>query len=231
MRVLSFLHPSFHRLIYPHSAFSWRSTLSNNILNNSPRVEVPGLYADLAFTLLTYAFTLSNLAHATVQSIGAYELDRTITKVQRERKDEQLNVAFGLLCKASGIFSYIADTLLSEWETSGGGGSDAPKLPPDLKQEVLTALSKYADSFLINKVGFTFSQGSHWLMPSHLQFGKGCRRLHSKTTSHRDHLFLALIHRSASLQNCTWSVLRSTDPRRHWQRPEVITSRRKSGNT
>ncbi|XP_006460727.1 hypothetical protein AGABI2DRAFT_203891 [Agaricus bisporus var. bisporus H97] len=125
-------------------SFSWRSTLSNNILNNSPRVEVPGLYADLAFTLLTYAFTLSNLAHATVQSIGAYELDRTITKVQRERKDEQLNVAFGLLCKASGIFSYIADTLLSEWETSGGGGSDASKLPSDLKQEVLTALSKLA---------------------------------------------------------------------------------------
>lgn len=131
-------------------AFSWRTTLSNNILNNSPRISVPGLYADFAFSLLTYAFTLSNLAHATVQSIGAYERDRTITKLQRERKDEQLNVAFGLLCKASGVFSYITDTLLPEWEVSRGGGLHGSARPPDLRQEVITALVKYVDNFFTN---------------------------------------------------------------------------------
>jgi hypothetical protein len=143
------------------------------------------------------------LAHATVQSIGAYEHDRAITKVQRERKDEQLNVAFGFLCKASGVFSYIADTLLSEWEASRKGGSDASKLPLDLKQEVITALSKYADSFLINKARFTLLQGWPWLMLSHLQFGKGCQKLHSRATSPPAHLFLAPIHRSVSSRSYT----------------------------
>ncbi|KAF9452778.1 hypothetical protein P691DRAFT_803502 [Macrolepiota fuliginosa MF-IS2] len=125
-------------------SFSWRTTLSNNILNNSPRLSVPGLYADLAFTLLTYGFTFSNLAHATVQSIGAYERDRTITEAQRKKKDEQLNVALGFLCKAGGVFSYITDTLLPEWEVNRGGGLNGFTRPPDLKQEVNTALVKIA---------------------------------------------------------------------------------------
>ncbi|KAJ3553450.1 hypothetical protein NP233_g12639 [Leucocoprinus birnbaumii] len=122
--------------------FSWRTTLSNTVLNNSPRLSVPGLYADLAFTLLTYAFTLSNLGHAIVQSVGPYERDRTIKKEQRERKDEQINVAFGFLCKASGVFSYIAEKLLPEWEVSRAGGLSGFTRPPDLKQEVNSALVK-----------------------------------------------------------------------------------------
>ncbi|KXN90959.1 pH-response regulator protein palC [Leucoagaricus sp. SymC.cos] len=123
-------------------SFSWRTTLSNSILNNSPRLSVPGLYADLAFTLLTYAFTLSNLAHAVVQSVGPYERDRALKKEQRERKDEQINVAFGFLCKASGVFAYIANSLLPEWEVSRAGGLNGFSRPPDLRQEVNSALVK-----------------------------------------------------------------------------------------
>jgi hypothetical protein len=123
-------------------AFSWRTTLSNNILNNSPRLTVPGLYADLAFTLLTYGFALSNLAYAIVQSVGPYERDRAIRKEQRERKDDQINKAFGFLCRASGVFSYIADTLLPEWEVNRAGGLNGFTRPPDLLQEVNSALVK-----------------------------------------------------------------------------------------
>jgi hypothetical protein len=103
---------------------------------------VPGLYADLAFALLTYAFTVSNLAHAVVQSVGPFERDRAITKEQRERKEEQVNVAFGFLCKASGVFSYIAESLLPEWEVNRAGGLNGFTRPPDLKQEVNSALLK-----------------------------------------------------------------------------------------
>lgn len=77
-----------------------------------------------------------------VQSVGPYERDRAIKKEQRERKDEQINVAFGFLCKASGVFSYIAEKLLPEWEVNRAGGLIGFTRPPDLRQEVNSALVK-----------------------------------------------------------------------------------------
>ena len=130
-------------LIFLTQVFSWRTTLSSNLFHSSPRLSFPTLYADLAFSLLTYGFALSNLARSVVMSLGNYERDRGISDNERKAKDEKLNFAVMLLCKASGVFSYIGDTVLSDWW--GGVESDGRAtvhLPPDLSREVNFALSK-----------------------------------------------------------------------------------------
>ncbi|KDQ21579.1 hypothetical protein BOTBODRAFT_207657 [Botryobasidium botryosum FD-172 SS1] len=121
--------------------FSWRSTLSSNLLNTSPRVNFIGLHADLAFTLLTYAFALSNLSNSVVVSLGSYELDRHIADADRRAKDERLNFAVTLLCRASGVFSHVAEVVLIDWVKANGNTQGKP---PDVTKEVVTALSKLA---------------------------------------------------------------------------------------
>jgi hypothetical protein len=93
--------------------------------------------------LLTYAFALSNLARHTVLSLGRYEHDRAITDSDRKIKDEKLNVAVNFLCRASGVYTYIADTVLPEWETNRAGGPPGFEKPPELSREVNSALAKY----------------------------------------------------------------------------------------
>lgn len=119
--------------------FSWRSTLSASLFNSSPRQSVPSLHADLAFTLLTYGFAFSNLARSTVAALGRYEYDRTISETSRKMKDEKLNFAVQLLCRASGVFKYLSDSVLPAWDQC-----DTPSQvrPPDVTQEVTNALSK-----------------------------------------------------------------------------------------
>ncbi|KAJ7729649.1 BRO1 domain-containing protein [Mycena maculata] len=119
---------------------SWRTTLSANLFNTSPRLSLPSLQADFAYSLLTYAFALSNLARSKVASLGAYEHDRAISDADRKAKESQLTVAADLLCRASGIFSYMTDTVLLEWE-SAAPASVFTK-PPDLSREVNNALAK-----------------------------------------------------------------------------------------
>ncbi|EJD02669.1 uncharacterized protein FOMMEDRAFT_107601 [Fomitiporia mediterranea MF3/22] len=119
--------------------FSWRSTLSANLFNSSPRQSVPSLHADLAFTLLTYAFVLSNLARSTVTSLGNYEFERTISEMERKTKDEKLNFAVTLLCRANGVFKYLSETVLPEWDKDE---SSLQNRPPDATQQVTNALAK-----------------------------------------------------------------------------------------
>ncbi|KAG6891493.1 hypothetical protein C0992_005632 [Termitomyces sp. T32_za158] len=123
---------------------SWRTTLSANIFNASPRLSIPGLQADLAFSLLTYAFALSNLARSTVHSLGRYEFDRAVTESERKAKDDQLNIAVDFLCRASGIYSYIAKTVIPLWEDQIKGGPTGFEQPPELYREVNNALAKMA---------------------------------------------------------------------------------------
>ncbi|KAF5325751.1 hypothetical protein D9611_000398 [Ephemerocybe angulata] len=121
--------------------FSWKSTLSSNILKSS-RISLPGLHADYAFTLLIYGYALSNLAWSMVEGLGAYEQDRAISDELRKHKDKELNVAVDHLCKASGIFAYIADTVLPAWDVNRTDGPPGFNRPPELIREVNTALSK-----------------------------------------------------------------------------------------
>ena len=84
---------------------------------------------------------MSNLAYSIVTSVGIYEHDRAISDTDRKVKDEKLNVAVDFLCRASGIFSYISDTVLPEWETTRGSPPGFAK-PPDVTREVTSALAK-----------------------------------------------------------------------------------------
>ncbi|KAF9482219.1 pH-response regulator protein palC [Pholiota conissans] len=121
--------------------FSWRTTLSAHLFNSSPRMDVPGLHADYSFSLLTYAFALSNLAHSIVASVGIYEHDRAITDADRKARDDKLNVAVDFLCRASGIFTFIANTVIPEWETNRTCPPGFQR-PPDVSREINTALAK-----------------------------------------------------------------------------------------
>lgn len=142
-------------------AFSWRSTLSANLFNTSPRLDQPTLYADLASSLLTYAFALSNLAHSVVKSLGAYETERGISDADRKAKDEKLNFAVTLLCRASGIFTHIGEKVLVEWDKYNTAWSiTSASKPPDLTRELSNALSKY---YII----FSFTHGVRLLTALH----------------------------------------------------------------
>jgi hypothetical protein len=112
------------------------------MFNSSPRISVSSLHADLAFSLLTYAFAVSNLARSVTASLGAYEYERSITDIERKAKDEKLNFAVTLLCKASGIYSYISDTVLSEWDKQSGPDKLSNSRPPDLSRDVNSGLAK-----------------------------------------------------------------------------------------
>ncbi|KAI0084890.1 hypothetical protein BDY19DRAFT_997290 [Irpex rosettiformis] len=127
--------------------FSWRTTLSSTLFHTSPRLPVPSLAAELGFTLLTYAFLLSNLSRAVVTNLGMYEFERGISDVERKVKDERLGFAVTLLCKVAGVYEYIAKNVVSDWEAARekavAGGMNCP-YPPDLSREVLIGLSKLA---------------------------------------------------------------------------------------
>ena len=119
--------------------FSWRTTLSANLFHTSPRIGLISLHADLASSLLTYAFALSNFARVTVASLGSYEHERAISDIERKAKDEKLNFAVALLCRASGIYTHISEKVLVDWDEAGEGASGRP---PDLSKEVNAALAK-----------------------------------------------------------------------------------------
>lgn len=127
--------------------FSWRTTLSANLFHSSPRISIPSLATDVAFTLLTHAFGLSNLARAVIVSLGSYEIERGLPEADRQAKDERLGFAVTLLCKASGVFEYLAKDVLALWEANRQrvvtAGMSCPR-PPDLSREVLIGLSKMA---------------------------------------------------------------------------------------
>ncbi|KAH9971147.1 hypothetical protein BGW80DRAFT_1228721 [Lactifluus volemus] len=123
--------------------FSWRTTLSAHLFNNSPRLDLPTLPAELVFTLLTYAFALSNLARLNVAALGTYERERGISDVERKAKDEKLGFAVMLLCRASGLFEHVSTTALSGTEQTPSRKSNRAR-PPELCKEVASALSKLA---------------------------------------------------------------------------------------
>ena len=107
--------------------------------------KIPSLPTELAFTLLTYGFALSNLSRSVVASLGTYETERAISDADRKAKDERLQFAVTLLYKTAGVFDYIATDLLSEWDVARdrilANGMTCPR-PPDLTREVLKGISK-----------------------------------------------------------------------------------------
>ena len=97
-----------------------------------------GLAAELSFSLLTYAFALSNLARTTVHSLGDYEYERHITDAERRSKDDKINFAANLLSRASGVYLHITEVVLPQCQKAN---ADICRRTPDLKKDVITALS------------------------------------------------------------------------------------------
>jgi hypothetical protein len=100
-----------------------------------------GLAAELSFSLLTYAFALSNLARSTVLSLGDYEHERHITDTERRSKDDKISFAANLLSRASGIYLHIAEVVLPQYETAN---AETCRRIPNLNKDVIAALSQYA---------------------------------------------------------------------------------------
>ncbi|CAE6438981.1 unnamed protein product [Rhizoctonia solani] len=119
--------------------FSWRSTLSHSTLSDPPRINVHGLHSELAFVLFSSAYALSNLAAASVASLGTYERDRSLPDADRRAKDEKLTFAVKLLCRAAGTFTHIAQVVIPELGKGVGGTR-----PPELREDVANALAKLA---------------------------------------------------------------------------------------
>jgi hypothetical protein len=124
--------------------FSWRTTLSAHLFNNSPRLSLPALPSELVFTLLTYGFALFNLARLNVIALGTYELERGISDAERKAKDDKLGFVVTLFCRATGLFEHVSTTVLSGAEQTPGWQSGRSSRPPELSKEVSLALSKCA---------------------------------------------------------------------------------------
>ncbi|KAK2464184.1 hypothetical protein APHAL10511_003641 [Amanita phalloides] len=143
-------------IVSSFQVFSWRTTLSANIFNSSPRLSVPSFTAELAFIFLTYAFSLSNLARSYVAGPNVSERDRTIADADRNAKNQQLGVAVSFLRRASGIFSYVSENVLVGWDASKVASTSDFRKPPDLTVEVGSALAKMsladAQSLAIRKL-------------------------------------------------------------------------------
>ncbi|GJJ06365.1 hypothetical protein Clacol_000556 [Clathrus columnatus] len=125
----------------PDLTFSWRTTLGSNVFQHNPRISVVGFPAEMTFTLLTYAFALSNLARSAIINLGDYERNKHILETERKIKDEKLQFAMNLLCRASGLFSYIAQVVLPKTEILN---PEASKKIPDMNRDVIGALSSLA---------------------------------------------------------------------------------------
>ncbi|KAH7920117.1 hypothetical protein BV22DRAFT_1133338 [Leucogyrophana mollusca] len=89
------------------------------LFNASPRLALPSPHYDLAASLLTYAYALSNLASAL---IATYDHDAVGAGVAGPgRCEERLGFAVNLLCQAAGVLGTLAEGVLPAWERGGGG--------------------------------------------------------------------------------------------------------------
>lgn len=83
--------------------------------------------------------------------LGNYERERTITDAQRKIKDDKLNFAVELFKRSAGIFAYVAENVIPQWErslaeSSEGQPSTHTVRPVDLSKELVSGLSKYVYS-------------------------------------------------------------------------------------
>jgi len=101
--------------------FSWRSCFSASLIGPPPRIAIRGIHYELVSTLLLSGTSLSNLATSIIAALGpSYERDRLLSSADRKAKDDKLKMAADMLCRAAGIFDYIASSLIPAWENAAG---------------------------------------------------------------------------------------------------------------
>ncbi|KAI5451402.1 hypothetical protein NCC49_001709 [Naganishia albida] len=103
--------------------FPWKSTIAASPPGiASPALRsLPSFGAELVMSLTTYALALANLAHGTVRdplsaAAGAGERRRITSAADDKRQVDRLAQGADMLCRASGVFEYIALRVLPAWE-------------------------------------------------------------------------------------------------------------------
>ena len=143
--------------------FVWKSSLSSQALKkNRIKVALPSLFVDifpfaqlvpysrpiparshyeLTATLLSYAICLANASATLVASLGSYEISSSVSSSAISVHDETVNQAAEMLCRASGVFLYLAETVIPRWEAAVGIESLRAR-PVEFTRDAATALSK-----------------------------------------------------------------------------------------
>ncbi|GAA5851574.1 hypothetical protein JCM5353_008966 [Sporobolomyces roseus] len=122
--------------------FVWKSSLSSQALKkNRTKVALPSFHFELTATLLSYAICLANASATLVSSLGSYEISSSVSSSAISVHDETVNQAAEMLCRASGVFLYLAETVIPRWEAAVGVESLKAR-PVEFTRDAATALSK-----------------------------------------------------------------------------------------
>lgn len=106
-------------------------------LTSPPRIS----HFELAATLLSYGICLANAAAVLVASLGSYEVSSSVSSSAITTHDETVNQAADMLCRASGVFAHLAETVVPRWEAAVGGDSLRSR-PVEFTRDAAIALSK-----------------------------------------------------------------------------------------
>lgn len=146
-------------LTYPFSVFPWKSIVTSSSMGASSLANLPAFGSELVMTLTCYAAALCNLAYDTLRdplsatrSTGYRDRQPMTSSADDKRKVDKMAQAADMLCRASGVFDYVAQTVLPAWEariadsTDGKSGAfrigkGKAKMPGEFSRDVQRALS------------------------------------------------------------------------------------------
>jgi hypothetical protein len=137
----------FHPRTEMPAVFPWRSPLTSN--GASPQLlSLPSIHSEHLFVILTYVLALSNYAHSVLASLPDFEPSpgrRPHISNEDERKTAAgLARAVDLLCQASGIAEWAAETIVPLVEpvrAASGGWVGKVKWPVEMSAEAFGGLA------------------------------------------------------------------------------------------
>ncbi|KAJ9096580.1 hypothetical protein QFC19_007112 [Naganishia cerealis] len=139
-------------------AFPWKSVITSSSMGSSSMQNLPAFGSELVMTLTCYAAALSNLASDTLRDpqssgyTGSGDRHRITSTAEDKRKIDKLAQAADMLCRASGLFDYVAQTLLPTWEARIADSTDVKsgalrlgkgkaRMPGEFSRDVQRALA------------------------------------------------------------------------------------------
>ncbi|WFD44946.1 hypothetical protein MPSI1_003620 [Malassezia psittaci] len=111
--------------------FVWRSALGRHT-----KYAMHGVLAELCAVHILLGMALSNQAASMVHTLGLYELDSSKNTMERQQNDQQIKVATDWLCRAAGIFDYVATRLVPKYKPA------TPRLP-EMTSDACLAMARF----------------------------------------------------------------------------------------